>query len=176
MPRRHNNTGRSRKNADFVMLDRSLLRSPAYRSLTTQERAVLVELFNRYNGRNNGRIGLSVRVAAEECNIAKNTACRAFRELVNKGFVECVTPGGFSRKTRHATEWRLTHHRCDVTEVLPTRGYLKWGRKNKTRSQNETATVPECDHSPPTPPSSGNGLVPLGQIPAVARYLEKGHI
>lgn len=156
MPRSHNNKGRSRKNSNFVMLDRLLLRSPAYQSLSAQARAVLVELFDRYNGRNNGRIGLSVRDAASRCNVSKNTVHRALGELQDKGFVEVVTPGGFSRKTRHATEWRLTHHRCDVTGATPSRTYKKWGRENKTRSQNKATAVPKCDHSPRCPVLSGN--------------------
>lgn len=142
MSRRHNNTGRSRTNGDFVMLERSLLRSAAYRSLTPAARAVLVEILNRYYGHNNGQIGLSVRSAAETCKIGKNTANRAFHELVEKGFIVCVTPGGFSRKTRHAAEWRVTHRRCDVTGQRPSKDYLKYRTERKARSPTETTQVP----------------------------------
>ena len=130
----HNKKGRSRRDTNFVMLNRSLLRSPAYLSLSTQARAVLTELYDRYYGFNNGRIALSVRCAAGRCRIAKSTATKAFCELEEKGFIECVTPGGFSRKTRHATEWRLTQYRCDITRAPPTKAFLKWGDEKKTRS------------------------------------------
>ncbi len=164
MPSRHDNKGRSKGHGSFVMLDRMLLHSPAYRALSTQARAVLVELYDRYNGHNNGTIGLSVRSAAERCNVSKNTASKVLGDLVAKGFIECVTPGGFSRKTRHATEWRLTQHRCDVTGATPTKDYLKWGREKKARSQNAPAAVLNRDHSVPINPLSGPDLGPPSPI------------
>jgi Helix-turn-helix domain len=182
MARRHDNKGRSKGYADFVKLDRVLLHTPAYGSLTTQARAVLVELYDRYKGYNNGCIGLSVRSAAEHCNIAKDTANRALRELVEKGFIECVTPGGFSRKTPHATEWRLTQHRCDVTGATPTKGYMKWGREKKTRSQNAPTAVPSRDRSTPSTLSSGPDLgppTPVSVSPAVpsnGTHIESSHV
>ena len=76
-----------------------------------------------YNGTNNGRLGLSVRRASERCNIARGTAQRAFVELQDRGFVDCMTKGAFSRKSPHATEWRLTlvdlrcHRRTGEQEI-----------------------------------------------------------
>jgi hypothetical protein len=103
-----------------------MLSTPAWRSLTPAARAVYVVLAERYNGQNNGSLALSARDAARLCNINKDTAGRAFRELIDHGFIECVTPGGFSRKVRHATEWRLTVHRCDVRDELPTKDFMRW--------------------------------------------------
>ena len=51
-----------------------LLNSSAYLSLSSQARAVLVEIAQAYNGTKSGRIGLSVRRASERCNIARGTA------------------------------------------------------------------------------------------------------
>jgi hypothetical protein len=39
---------------------------------------------------------------------ARGTAARAFTELQERGFIECMTKGAFSRQALHATEWRLT--------------------------------------------------------------------
>ncbi len=103
-----------------------MLATPAWRSLTPAARAVYVVLAARFNGCNNGSLALSARDAARLCNINKDTATRAFHELVEHGFIECVTPGGFSRKVRHATEWRLTHYRCDLTHALPSKAYTHW--------------------------------------------------
>ena len=103
-----------------------MLRTAAWCALTAAARAVYLELAARYNGRNNGALALSARDAARRCNINKDTACRAFHELAEHGFIECVTPGGFSRKVRHATEWRLTQYRCDVTGTLPSKAFAKW--------------------------------------------------
>jgi len=107
---------------------------------------VLTEIARAYDGRNNGRIGLSVRQAAERCNIAKDTASRAFKDLEERGFVDCVTRGAFSRKSMHATEWRLTWWPCDVAGELPSKRFLNWGKQNTVPEY--TPTVPIGDHPP----------------------------
>ena len=119
-----------RRDAPHVRLYRVLLDSPAYLSLSCAARAVLVEIWRTYNGTNNGRIGLSVRRASERCRIARGTAARSFRELEERGFIECMTKGAFSRKAPHATEWRLTWWACDVTGELPSKKFMSWGRNN----------------------------------------------
>jgi len=72
-------------------------------------------------------LGLSVRRAAERCNIAKDTASRAFQELDERGFVDCVTRGAFNRKSMHATEWQ-TWWPCDVTGELPFKAIYELGK------------------------------------------------
>jgi hypothetical protein len=87
----------------------------AWRALSASARAVYVQVGSRYTGSNNGRIAFSVRDAAAECNIATNTAARALKELIALGFIEETRHGGLTRKTRMASEWRLTAFRCDLT-------------------------------------------------------------
>ena len=135
-----------RIDAPHVRLYRWMLDSDAYLSLSCQARAVLTEIARAYDGRNNGRIGLSVRQAAERCNIAKDTASRAFKDLEERGFVDCVTRGAFSRKSMHATEWRLTWWPCDVAGELPSKRFLNWGKQNTVPEY--TPTVPIGDHPP----------------------------
>jgi hypothetical protein len=103
-----------------------MLATPAWCALTPAARAVYIVLAARFNGFNNGSIGLSARDAARLCNINKDTATRAFRQLIDCGFIEAVTPGGFGRKVRHATEWRLTQYRCDLSGALPSKGFARW--------------------------------------------------
>ncbi len=135
-----------RIDAPHVRLYRWLLDSPAYLSLSCPARAVLVEIVRCYDGFNNGRIGLSVRKAAERCRIAPGTAKRAFEELQDRGFIVCVTKGAFSRKTLHATEWRLTFWRCDVTGELPTKAFMSWGREKQNTVLRYSPTVPIHAH------------------------------
>lgn len=138
-----------RKTAHFVMLEAWLLNSAAHRSLSCPARAVLVELVLAYDGFNNGRIGLSVRRAAERCNIARRTAQLAFDALQDHGFIECVTKGAFSRKTQHATEWRLTFKPCNVTGELPSKAFMRWGRENQNAVSEYPATVSDQHHALP---------------------------
>jgi hypothetical protein len=130
--RRQNATGRSRGDVRHVRLYHWLLDSPAWKSLKPVERALYIELAQRFNGSNNGHIGLSVRDAGDALRISKNTAARAFMTLQKRGFVEVVRRGHFDRKQRHASEWRLTEHPCDVTGELATKAFMRWGREEKT--------------------------------------------
>jgi hypothetical protein len=134
MPKRPNRNKRA--DAPHVRLYGWLLNSPVYLSLSCPARALLAEITRLYNGRNNGQIGLSVRRASERCNNARGTAQRAFAELQERGFVELLTKGAFSRKSPHASEWRLTFVACDVTGELASKAFMRWATKNKTRYQN----------------------------------------
>jgi hypothetical protein len=117
---------RRHRGPTFVQLFHYLLDSAAYQSLSLKARAALIEICRRYDGGNNGRIALSVREAAERMNCTKETASLAFRELVEKGFMQAAKLGWFSIKFRHSTEWRLTFYRDDVTGEPPTRAFQRW--------------------------------------------------
>ena len=82
----------------------------------------------RFNGRNNGEIAFSVRQAARQIHTAKDTASKAFRELVAKGFIKINKPGSFDWKLRHATTWILTEH--PLGDDLPTKDFMKWRPEN----------------------------------------------
>lgn len=146
MANRQNQKGRSKTAGHFVRLDSFMMESAAWRSLTPAERAVYIEVRRRFNGANNGWIALSVRDAADRCNINKDTGRKALATLQARGFIECVTPGGFSRKVRHATEWRLLDERCDKTGALPSKAFMRWrpepAAERISRSENKADTVP----------------------------------
>lgn len=161
MVRRHNKTGRSIGTGRYIQLHHRLLNSPAYLSLSPAARAVHVEIFRLYNGSNNGRLGLSVRTAANRCRIARNTAARALTELQDRGFVECVTPGAFSLKTRHAAEWRLTHLKCDASGKLPCSPFMRWKPPEKQNTVSiRTATVANESQSLASSAATGPCLRP----------------
>jgi len=103
-----------------------MLRSPAWRSLSPVATTVYLELAILYNGSNNGRLALSARVAAQRARCSKNTAARAFDELVEKGFVDRCSPGHFDRKSPHAAEYRLTLHRCDRSDERASNRFMRW--------------------------------------------------
>lgn len=123
--RSHNRTGRSKSGPAFVQIFQYMLKSSAWRHLSPAARAVYVEIAGRYNGHNNGFIGLSVRDAARRCNIAPNTAAKALRSLQEAGLIACTECGSFNLKRPLASEWRLTTHRCDKTGTLATKDFLK---------------------------------------------------
>jgi hypothetical protein len=102
------------------------MRSVAWKNLPPTSRALYAELGKHYYGTNNGKIGYSVRQAAEDLNIAEDTAWRHFRILTERGFIAPMKKGAFSLKERHATEWRMTEFTCDVTGNPPTKDFMRW--------------------------------------------------
>jgi hypothetical protein len=106
--RRIDPTGRSKRGERFIKLPHWLLNNPAYQSLSLGARSLLIEVWRRHNGINNGEISYSVREAAKSLRCSKNTAANWFQELQKKGFLKPRQPGSFSYKKRHATEWEIT--------------------------------------------------------------------
>ena len=128
--RRANATGRRPYGPSFVQLFHYLMDTPAWGELTAQESRVFLQLWRRYDGRNNGWLGLSVRTAAEESNINKDTAGKAFKRLEELGFIELAQAGAFDWKLGHSSEWRLTMYKCDRTHKPPSKAFMKWGRQD----------------------------------------------
>ena len=108
---RPNATGRT-PTSRFVRLDHKILKSAAYRSLSPNARALLVELVMLDNGENNGSLYLSVQDAAERMGVADHHAAgKAFDELQERGFIEVTQTAHFSIKVSHtsrARTWLLT--------------------------------------------------------------------
>ena len=141
---RHNRTGRSTGEARHVRLYHWLTETAAWQSLGPTPRAVYAEMAKRYGGpgSNNGKLPYSIREAAESLHICKTTAASALTVLQERGFIVPMTKGAFSRKVRHATEWRLTEFPCDVTHALPSKEFAKWSPEIQNTVPLQTSTVP----------------------------------
>lgn len=126
----HNRKGRSKSGGPFLKLDAWMMNTAAWASLTPQDRAVYIEVARLYDGRNNGFIGLGVRAAAERANVNKDTAARCFQRLIDRGFIEQAQAGAFNQNARQATEWRLTHLRCDRTHQQGSKAFARWRPEN----------------------------------------------
>ncbi len=102
--------GRSIMQKRYVMMYHWVMATEAWKSLDGNSRSIYLEMARRYAGpgSNNGRIAYSARQASENLHISKDTANRALKRLQDRGFIVARTKGAFSRKSRHATEWRLT--------------------------------------------------------------------
>lgn len=154
---RHNKKGRSKGGGRFVALHHFMLKTLAWQSLSPAARAVYVFLAQQYDGANNGTLRGPDRGIADGCNMNRATAAKAKRILEERGLIELVTPGGFSRKVRHASEYRLTIYRCDVTGAAPSKAFLKW------RPVAPEASQSKAEHGP----TSGPKLAPqTGQCDA----------
>jgi hypothetical protein len=65
---------RRKSGPPFLQLYRFVKRSQVWHDLSLTARCALIELIDRYNGINNGMIGLGVRELAEELNCSLGSA------------------------------------------------------------------------------------------------------
>jgi hypothetical protein len=149
MSRRNGKDGRKDR---YFTLHHFMLETDAWKALSAPARAVYIQIGFRYNGCNNGKIALSVRDAASECGLAKDTANRAFKELVDLGFIEETRHGGFSHKTRIASEWRMTAYQCDLTGNV--KSVLFMHRGAQARDHRLARSRPQEGHLGAARPSS----------------------
>jgi DNA-binding MarR family transcriptional regulator len=126
--------------AKFLMLDGYVFKSVAFRSLSTVERAAYLEFKWRFDGFNNGRIGLSCRELGDALGTSKATASRAIQTLCDIGFIQPVKCSTFNQKYRLATEWRLTEYACNVTGELATKPFMRWREKNTVAPGGQTVS------------------------------------
>jgi hypothetical protein len=139
----------------YFQLHHYMMKTDAWRALSAAARAVYLQIGFRYDGSNNGKISFSVRDAASECGLAKDTASRAFKELVDLGFIEERRHGGLSRKTRIASEWRMTAFKCDLTGALKSVLFMHRGEVARSyrllRSRPQTGRRETAGLSQTTP-------------------------
>lgn len=124
MSRSFNSTGRSRIDAKHVRLHEFLLASTAWQSLNCYARCTLIELYRLHNGSNNGTIYLSQRDLARRLGSSRATAINALAQLQDCGFIVVTERGGFSRKVKHASSWRLTEF--EYNGKVPTKDFMRW--------------------------------------------------
>ena len=109
--------GNKRGKRKFLRLFSNVKRSVNYHGLSLKARCLLFELIDRYDGINNGFIGLGAREAAYELRCSHGSIISAMREIDDAGLAYPTKLG--SRLGKKATEWRLTFLRCDKTGELP---------------------------------------------------------
>jgi hypothetical protein len=122
----------------FVPLLKDTIASPAWRAMSPSARCVYIALKQRYssNFKNNGRLYLSVRQAAKEVGVNKDTAARCFREIHHYGF-GVITSGaclGVDGRGK-AAHWRLTE--VGYMAEPPTRDFLSWDGTPFPTSKNK---------------------------------------
>jgi hypothetical protein len=103
MPRKKKPRGGDR----FVKLPHYLLSHPSWCEMSAVAALLLIEVKRRYNGYNNGEIGLSCREAGVVAKCGKDRAQRALYELEYYGHILLKYSGTFGN--RKASEYILTH-------------------------------------------------------------------
>ena len=111
-----NHKGRS-KHTPYIMLHRGVTNSPAWKALSCESKCLVLLVWERHNGTNNGSIPLSHREARSELSIGNTKTARAFKQAQAHGFLIQRTKGSFDWKVGagqgRATEWELTTEPCN---------------------------------------------------------------
>jgi DNA-binding IclR family transcriptional regulator len=125
------------------------MNSPAWARLKPVERCVWLEAVRLHNGTNNGYLALASRSLAERIGVKHTTVVRALQTLVTLGFIEVTRRSDFSKK-RRATEYRLTHVRCDRTGNLASKEFMHLGKRMPETSAPIVTSEDQhrCMHAP----------------------------
>ena len=154
MPNRQNKKGRSKSGGQFMNLPYFQVQHPAWRALSGNTTKVFIELRSRFNGRNNGKLRVSLDEGARLLGISKSTVQRALKELEDKGFIVKTKQGQWYG--RMATEWRITDQSCNGH--LATKDWQKWVKANKLNSASRPSMLNRDGTIRKLPPNSDDHL------------------
>ena len=157
MPKRHfqrrRKPGRSNR---FIMLDHALLDSAAWEHLTPYSVKLLLAVWRRHDGDNNGYICFSRREAMALLKCGSHKAQSCFEELQTLGFIQKVGESWFGKTDRNAREWAVTAE--SIKDEKPTRDFAKWSPGNL--NVGAPTTPDRCSHDTYSP-KSGPAIVPI---------------
>lgn len=141
-----------------VRLYRHELECPAYRSLSTDARALLVEFRALYTGREN-RIPMSVREIMRRLGVGQRRAQRARDELKDRGFIRELVSGGFSRNDRKATVYALTNEPLtDRDGATAPKDFMSWTpQKSIVAEMTTDCSQIEYSEGKESPPNGSHG-------------------
>jgi len=142
-----NKTGRTKGRERYVEAPHYLIKCHAWRCLSVHSRSAWIELMTEYFGTNNGKIIMSARMLGERLNCSRSHAAETIRELITYGFVEISKASSFSKK-RMATEYRMTHLKCDATGKVPSKAFMRAQQGADHSHTNASHSPPRRTHSP----------------------------
>lgn len=149
---------RKARHKPHVRLYRHELECDAYRSLSTDARALLVEFRALYRGDEN-RIYMSVRGMQRRMgDVGQRRAQKARNELLERGFIRLLQQGSFSRKVRHAALYALTNEPLSNTDgSTAPKDFMSWTRKNTVAKTTTDGSQIEYRQHKKTPEKHRHG-------------------
>jgi hypothetical protein len=112
----------------FIKLTHQLLDSEAWQGASLGCRCLILEIWKRSNGKNNGAIPYSVREVTAALRCGKTQAVRYLKEAQERGFIVAMKRGSFDGKGGgKATRWLITTEPFENRK--PSCDFLKWSAK-----------------------------------------------
>ena len=112
------------------MLMHWVLKSPAWLTMSSNGKSVVIDVWLRHKGYNNGEIPYAVR-DGKAIGLSRGTTARALDEAIKRGFLEVTRVSSFTVKSRDAREFRITAE--PVGDKPATKDFMSW---------------PKSEHSP----------------------------
>lgn len=139
------------KTEAHVRLYKHELESPAYRSLSPDARALLIELRALYKGAEN-RVFLSRGQIEKRLGVGRFKAENARDQLIDRGFIIEIEPASFKRKVPHAPAYRLTNEPVDPQRdgATASKEYMRW-RPHQENLAGRVTNPAGADDSPRAP-------------------------
>jgi hypothetical protein len=136
--------GRKSPGSRYVGLPHYMLDCPAFKTLPGDALKLLIYIWKRHNGVNNGEITFAVREAGEGgIGISKSVAARMLEVLIERGFLVIVRNSGFNVKTKLARSWRLTAE--PYRDKPGTKDFMRWKPSQKSAGAAKPADAPPAD-------------------------------
>jgi|GEM_PF-5666475 len=138
----------------FAAIPHDVIDSPAWQDLSCHARALLVEVVRRFNGHNNGHIGLDARTARERLGASNRNVQGAFDDLLTHGLIEMTEEAIWQE--RRAREYRLTWALSGRSPPYrqPTFAYRTWStetpvmRIDRGKARGKKGVTPAVTRAP----------------------------
>ena len=130
----------------YFQLHHYMLKTEAWRALSAPARAVYSRSALDTLARTTARLPSPCATPRANAILPRTPPADAFKELVDFGFIEETRHGGLSRKTRVASEWRMTAFRCDLTGASKTCLFMQRGERAR-------ASLSRWPRGPPAQPA-----------------------
>ena len=134
------------KHTPFINLHRGVTNSPAWKDLNCVAKCLVLLVWERHNGLNNGTIPLSHREARKALGVGNNKTSQAFIDAKVRGFLIERSKGSFDWKVGagqgRATEWEITAEPCDGN--LAKRHYNNWNKQNSAPEAGTAGSQGGC--------------------------------
>ncbi len=133
--------------------------SLAFKSLSGNACALLIQFRALYNGRDN-KIHMSVREAMRRTGLCQSAAQHAIDDLLDRGFIRLLAKGTFHHKVRHASVYQLTNEPPDDRDgSVPTRDFMRWHPKKHGIGIQYSAVSESNTAAPAGRPENGQNCI-----------------
>jgi hypothetical protein len=142
--------------------------SPAWPTASPQVRCLVLAIWRRHNGANNGKIPYGRRDAQRDLGCGSTQAVKYLGEAQDRGFIVPTRRGSFDWKTcarsGKATTWRITMEPCNGQ--APTNDWSAWvapdesnrrvSQRDRNGSRSKTTAVERVPERDPLLPVNGS--------------------